>query len=104
MPEPLAAALEMRGIRKSFGEIEVLHGVDFDVAEGEIHALIGENGAGKSTLTKVMAGVVSLSSGTMLIAGREVAPLTIPPGAVVVDTTRMGIDEVVDLIVRRVSG
>ena len=45
-------------------------------AAGEIHALVGENGAGKSTLTKVMAGVVTLTSGTMLIDGKEVAPRT----------------------------
>ena len=41
---------------------------------GEIHALVGENGAGKSTLTKVMAGVVTLTSGTMLIDGDAVSP------------------------------
>ena len=50
--------------------------VDFDLRTGEIHALVGENGAGKSTLTKVMAGVVTLTSGTMLVAGREVKPRT----------------------------
>jgi simple sugar transport system ATP-binding protein len=46
--------------------------VDFDLREGEIHALLGENGAGKSTLTKVMAGVVEATSGRMLYQGREV--------------------------------
>ena len=41
--------LELSGIRKSFGRIEVLHGVDLNVRAGEVHALLGENGAGKST-------------------------------------------------------
>ncbi len=41
--------LHMRGIRKSFGGIEVLHGVDLEIGAGEIHGLIGHNGAGKST-------------------------------------------------------
>ena len=48
--------------------------MDFELRRGEIHALVGENGAGKSTLTKVMAGVVTLTSGSMLIDGRPVAP------------------------------
>ena len=46
--------------------------VDFELARGEIHALVGENGAGKSTLTKVMAGVVTLTSGAMKIDGEDV--------------------------------
>ncbi|MFK4528536.1 simple sugar transport system ATP-binding protein [Bradyrhizobium japonicum] len=53
-----------------------IDGVDFDLRRGEIHALVGENGAGKSTLTKVMAGVVTLTSGTMTVDGADVAPRT----------------------------
>ena len=53
-----------------------IDGVDFDLRRGEIHALVGENGAGKSTLTKVMAGVVTLTSGTMTVDGADVAPKT----------------------------
>ena len=68
--------LELRQATKLYGGVPAIESVDFSLAEGEIHALVGENGAGKSTLTKVMAGVVSLSSGTMLIAGREVVPHT----------------------------
>lgn len=50
--------LEFKGLAKSFGAVTALDGVSFDVAEGEIHALVGENGAGKSTLLKVLAGIV----------------------------------------------
>jgi simple sugar transport system ATP-binding protein len=68
--------LELRQATKLYGGQPAIDKVDFDLREGEIHALVGENGAGKSTLTKVMAGVVTLTSGTMLIAGKEVVPRT----------------------------
>lgn len=63
--------LELRGIRKSFGRIEVLHGVDLHVRAGEVHALLGENGAGKSTLMKIVSGIIQPSSGTILVDGQE---------------------------------
>jgi simple sugar transport system ATP-binding protein len=65
--------LELRQATKKYGGIPAIDGVDFSLMEGEIHALCGENGAGKSTLTKVMAGVVNLSSGEMLIHGKPVS-------------------------------
>jgi ABC-type sugar transport system ATPase subunit len=66
--------LELRKATKLYSEVPAIDGVDFELRRGEIHALVGENGAGKSTLTKVMAGVVTLTSGSMLIDGRPVAP------------------------------
>jgi simple sugar transport system ATP-binding protein len=68
--------LELRQATKRYAGVPAIENIDFDLRRAEIHALVGENGAGKSTLTKVMAGVVALSSGTMLVEGREAAPRT----------------------------
>jgi ribose transport system ATP-binding protein len=62
----------MKGISKSFGPVRVLDGVDFSVAGGEIHALVGENGAGKSTLMKIMSGAYTPDGGSILIDGEAV--------------------------------
>ena len=64
--------LELREATKKYAGVPAIDSVNFQLQQGEIHALLGENGAGKSTLTKVMAGVVQLSSGEMLIEGRPV--------------------------------
>jgi ABC-type sugar transport system ATPase subunit len=71
-----APILELRQATKKYAGVPAIENIDFALERAEIHALVGENGAGKSTLTKVMAGVVNLSSGTMLVEGREVAPRT----------------------------
>ena len=64
----------MRGIGKSFGGVHALRGVDLEVAEGEVHALIGENGAGKSTLMKVLSGALHADRGEMLLGGAPYEP------------------------------
>jgi len=64
--------LKLRGINKSFGAVDVLHDVDFDVVPGEIVALVGDNGAGKSTLVKCIGGTYSIDSGSYVYDGREV--------------------------------
>ena len=69
----MSAVLSARGITRSFGPIEVLHGVDFDLVPGEIHALIGENGAGKSTMMKILGGYLSPTTGALELDGRPVA-------------------------------
>ncbi len=61
--------IRLRGIGKSFGGVEVLGGIDLDIAAGEIHGLIGENGAGKSTLGKIIGGYYSASTGEIEVFG-----------------------------------
>jgi ABC-type sugar transport system ATPase subunit len=62
----------MREVRKRFAAGEVLHGVDFTLERGQIHALVGQNGAGKSTLMKVLGGVYPDYTGSVAIDGTEV--------------------------------
>jgi ribose transport system ATP-binding protein len=64
----------MRGVRKRFGATIALDGVDFSVAAGEVHALLGENGAGKSTLMKVLSGAHRPDEGEMLLDGLPYRP------------------------------
>ncbi len=63
--------IELRNIVKSFGDNKVLTGVDFDLKEGEVHALMGENGAGKSTLMNILTGLHEQDSGQVIIDGKE---------------------------------
>ncbi|MCQ8241638.1 sugar ABC transporter ATP-binding protein [Rhizosaccharibacter radicis] len=62
--------LETRGLTKSFGAVRALRGVDFTLAAGEVHGLMGENGAGKSTLIKLLTGLNQPDGGEMLLDGR----------------------------------
>jgi ABC-2 type transport system ATP-binding protein len=62
-------ALQASSVRKSYGSIEALKGVDLSVGEGELVGLLGPNGAGKSTLVKIACGLVRPSGGTAVIAG-----------------------------------
>ncbi len=64
--------LQLRGITKSFGSVQALTEVDFEVRHGEVMALVGDNGAGKSTLIKCVAGTHTADSGEILFDGNEV--------------------------------
>src|SRR5436853_1929293 len=64
--------LELRGISKSFGSVQALRDVDFEVRDGEVMALVGDNGAGKSTLIKSVAGIYSIDDGEVLFDGKRV--------------------------------
>jgi len=65
--------LQLRNVFKSFGSVQALTDVDFEVQEGEVMALVGDNGAGKSTLIKCIAGIHGMDSGSMLFQGNEVS-------------------------------
>jgi len=64
--------LELRGVSKSFGAVQVLHGVDLTVYPGQVTALVGDNGAGKSTLIKSIAGIHPIDGGEVRFEGRPV--------------------------------
>jgi len=67
-----AKHLVVRGLEVSYGDVQVLFGVDFEVDEGEIVALLGTNGAGKSTLLEAIAGLVPANKGTVILDGRDI--------------------------------
>ncbi len=68
----MAAILETRQLTKEYRGVPAIRAIDFELREGEIHALLGENGAGKSTLTKIIAGAVEPTSGEILYRGAPV--------------------------------
>jgi ABC-type sugar transport system ATPase subunit len=71
LPQPM---VQMRGICKSFGPVQVLFDVDVDFYAGETHILAGENGAGKSTLVRILAGNYPDYSGTIRMCGKQIRP------------------------------
>ena len=71
-PDTAGVRVELRGIVKRFGPVQVLHGVDLAFEPGRIVGLLGENGAGKSTLMKILAGYEAPSEGGIVVNGRAV--------------------------------
>jgi D-xylose transport system ATP-binding protein len=71
-PTTAAPTLEARGVSKSFGSVQALTDVDFEVRDGEVMALVGDNGAGKSTLIKCIAGIHPIDEGQLYFDGNAV--------------------------------
>lgn len=72
-PSIAAPAIHVRGLEKAYGTLEVLRGVDFDVAPGSILALLGSNGAGKTTVIRILSTLLRADAGTASVHGFDVA-------------------------------
>ena len=72
MTQAPVAALSIRGLEKSYGSDRVLRGVDFDVPQGTIFALLGSNGAGKTTLVKILSTLIRPDGGSATVMGHDV--------------------------------
>ncbi|SDT05632.1 ABC-2 type transport system ATP-binding protein [Brevibacterium sandarakinum] len=72
-PQTATPAIEVQGLEKGFGELEVLRGVDFEVARGSIFALLGSNGAGKTTAVRILSTLLKADAGTARVGGFDVA-------------------------------
>ncbi|HEY4421325.1 MAG TPA: ATP-binding cassette domain-containing protein, partial [Pseudonocardia sp.] len=66
--------LRLQDVRKHYGGVRALRGVDFEVRAGEVHALVGENGAGKSTLIKILGGAVPPDAGRVTLDAVPLPP------------------------------
>jgi len=73
MPTAQTSAIHVQGLEKSYKQLEVLCGVDFDVTRGSIFALLGSNGAGKTTVVKILSTLLKADSGTARVNGFDVA-------------------------------
>ena len=73
MPEPVDSIVEVRGISKTYGNVEALRGVDLDFPRGKLTSLLGPSGCGKTTLLKIIAGLIEADAGTISVNGRTVS-------------------------------
>ena len=80
--------LDIRGLRASYGAVEVLRGIDFTVARGEIVALLGTNGAGKSTILRCISGLMPADDGQILFEDHDLTRVTTE------ETVRLGVTQV----------
>jgi ABC-type sugar transport system ATPase subunit len=73
---PKQSLLRASGVTRAFGAVQALREINFELARGEVHALLGENGAGKSTFTKIVTGVLTPDSGELWIEGNRIEQFT----------------------------
>jgi ABC-2 type transport system ATP-binding protein len=66
-------AIEVRDLRKAYGEVEAVRGVSFEVSRGEVFCLLGPNGAGKTTIVEILEGYRTRSAGEALVLGMDPA-------------------------------
>ena len=66
------ATLELKNLRKSYGQVQVVHGVDMHIESGEFCVFVGPSGCGKSTMLRMIAGLEEISDGQVCIAGQSV--------------------------------
>src|ERR1700690_31411 len=66
-------SIELKGVRKSFGAVNIINGVDLKIEDGEFAVFVGPSGCGKSTLLRLIAGLEDLTSGAVLINGLDVS-------------------------------
>src|SRR6187402_3769154 len=69
------AAVSFKNIQKSYGKVKVIHGIGFDISDGEFVVLVGPSGCGKSTLLRMLAGLEEISGGEMSIDGKVINDL-----------------------------
>jgi ABC-2 type transport system ATP-binding protein len=69
----MAAVIEVRGLRKSYGDVEAVRGIDFEVQEGEVFGLLGPNGAGKTTTVEILEGIRQRTAGEVRVLGLDPA-------------------------------
>src|SRR5436190_15369527 len=81
----MSALLSLRGVKTDIGRYHILHGVEFDVAEGGLTMLLGRNGAGKTTTLRTIMGLWRAAAGEIRFDGRDIARLATP------DIARLGI-------------
>src|SRR5512139_862726 len=70
--QPGAPAVSLRGLRKSFGPVTAVAGIDLDIADGEFFAMLGPSGSGKTTVLRMIAGFETPSEGAVVLGGRDV--------------------------------
>src|SRR4029077_16618015 len=75
--DPTKAALRIQGVRKSYGPVVAVDGVDLEVTEGEFFTLLGPSGSGKPTLLRLIAGFERADAGRIELGGRDVT--SVPP-------------------------